>query len=231
VLNRPPSAPLPDARETPHETIRPAEGELVERLRRSNPELLVLDALAEKEKRSAALAATGYYPDFSLGLEFIETGSARSPGVDDSGKDPLIAMLSVDLPLWWNTYRAAEHEAELKHASALKKRVERENRLVADLEQAVFAYRDAERKIRLYEDSLIPKATESLNVTQKAFAAGTSAFFDLIEAERTLLAFQLEHERALADRPRTLAKIEMLVGEDLPRVPAASAPDAEEKNP
>ncbi|MBN2489852.1 MAG: TolC family protein [Planctomycetes bacterium] len=231
VLNRPADAPLPEVAAAPREMIALTEPELVERLRRHNPELGALAAVAEQEKQTAALAARRYYPDFNLGLELVETGSARTPGVHDSGKDPLIVMLSFSLPLWWNTYRAAEREAELRHLSALKRRADRENRLVAELKHALFAYRDAARRIELYENSLIPKATESLHVTQQAFAAGTSAFLDLIEAERTRLGFELERERALAEQPRRLAEIEMLVGEDLPRVPAGAQPDPEEPRP
>jgi outer membrane protein TolC len=43
-------------------------------------------------------------------------------------------------------------------------------------------------------DSLIPKAKQSLNVIQQAFAAKRIDFLDVIYAERTLLEFQLSSE-------------------------------------
>jgi outer membrane protein TolC len=227
VLNRPPHAPVPEPREAPRETAVFEESGLAERLKKNNPELLTLEAVAEKEKQTASLAGKHYYPDFSLGVEYIVTGSAATPGVPDSGEDPVVALLSLNLPIWFNKYRAAEREAELRHAAAVKDRAERENRLLAALNEVLFAFRDAERKIGLYEDTLIPKATQSLKVTQQAFVNAKIGFLDLIEAERTLLAFRLEFERALADRPRRLAEIEMLVGEDLGRV--SLEPDAEEE--
>ena len=87
---------------------------------------------------------------------------------------------------------------------------------MAALKRAAFSLRDAERKAALYESSLIPKAEQSLRVMQQAFANGKTGFLDLIDAERTLLSFRLELERVVAERPRRLAEVEMLVGEDLP---------------
>jgi outer membrane protein TolC len=52
-------------------------------------------------------------------------------------------------------------------------------------------------------------------VAQKAFAAGRAGFLDLIDAQRTLLEFELAYERALADRAINLAELEMLAGREL----------------
>ncbi len=77
---------------------------------------------------------------------------------------------------------------------------------------ATYRFRDAERKIDLYGDTLLPKARESLKVTESSFRAAGSNFTDLIDAQRVLLEFTLAYERALADCAQSLAKIEMLVG-------------------
>ena len=82
---------------------------------------------------------------------------------------------------------------------------------------ALYHFRDAGRKIDLYRDTLIPKAEQSLNVTQQAFSAGQADFLDLIDTQRVLLEFKLSYERALAHRAQRLAEIEKLVGEDVPR--------------
>jgi outer membrane protein TolC len=80
---------------------------------------------------------------------------------------------------------------------------------------ALFHFHSAERKIDLYGDSLVPKAEQSVAASQRAFSAGQADFFDLIEAQRTLLEFQLSYERALADRAQRLAEIEMLIGQEV----------------
>ena len=228
VLGRPGDAPLPRPRPPVEEVVTLDETALVLRLRQRNPALLALDARAHQEKSAAALAARRYYPDLGLGIEYIETGAARTPGVEDSGEDAVIATLSLNLPLWRSAYRAAEREAQLRQASAEKQRMDQANRLAARLREVLAAYRDADRKIDLYVHTLVPRAAQSLNVNQQAFAAGRGRFLEMVEAARLLLAFQLELERARATRPVRLAEIEMLAGEDLPRIsgPGAALPEA-----
>lgn len=101
--------------------------------------------------------------------------------------------------------------------AALRQRSERENKLISDLKMALYNFRDAERKIDLYRDTLVPKAEQQITVIQQAFAAGKTDFLDVIDAERTLLEFQLSFERALANHAQRLAKIEMLIGKEIPR--------------
>jgi cobalt-zinc-cadmium efflux system outer membrane protein len=78
-----------------------------------------------------------------------------------------------------------------------------------------YYFRDAERKINLFKDTLIPKANQSLNVVQKSYVSGGTEFLSLIDAERLLLEFELSYERAVANRMQRLAELEMLVGTPL----------------
>jgi outer membrane protein TolC len=84
------------------------------------------------------------------------------------------------------------------------------------LKLALYRFRDAERKIDLYGDALLPKARESLKVTESAYWGTTGSFTDLIDAQRIYLEFALSYERALADYAQSLAKLEVLVGREIP---------------
>jgi len=95
--------------------------------------------------------------------------------------------------------------------------MEKANSLSSQLKMTLYGFRDAERKIDLYRDALLPKARESLKVTESGFRAAKSSFTDLIDAQRILLEFALSYERALADRSQALAKLEMLVNHEIRR--------------
>ena len=72
----------------------------------------------------------------------------------------------------------------------------------------------------LHGGTLIPKSEQSLRSTEAAYRAGHSDFLDLIDAQRVLLEFQLAVERANADRVKSEASIDRLVGRfviDYPR--------------
>ncbi len=227
ALNRPMAAPLPWPQTVPQTQIAASDEEVLAWLAEASPELTALDHEVARQGYRMALAAKDYYPDVTLGLTYIDTGSALMPSTPDDSKDPLIAMVSVNVPLWRQKYRAAKREAAAKHRSALRIRGDRTNLLSAKAKMVLFKLRDAERKVDLFRDTLLPKARQSLNATETAFSAGKGTFLDLVDSERVLLEFALSHERALADRAQRLEELEMLVGR---RMPVKAAPLAAEDN-
>lgn len=183
---------------------------LVERMLAANPRLLAWDHRAEAAAAGEKLAGKTGLPSFSLGLNYIQTGRSRFDGVPDSGTDAVTASLSVNLPIWRGKYDAASREAAGRFRSARASRREAQNRLVAELERALFDYRDAGRKWDLYATTLLPKARQSLGAVRAAYEAGESGFLDVIDAERLLLEFELSRARALADALVREARIEQL---------------------
>ena len=211
ALNRPFNHTLPTRRPFRKKDAVDAIDQLIARLRESNPELKAIDSTIAQEKASIDLAKKNYFPDLTLGVEYIDTNPALEPPanpetgevprVKDDGKDPVIAKFAINLPIWYNKYRAGEKEARLRHVAALSERRDRENSLIVDLKMELYNFRDAERKIDLYRDTLVPKAKQTFNVIQKAFTAGKTDFLDVVDAERTLLEFELSYERALPTGP------------------------------
>ena len=164
------------------------------------------------------LAKKDYYPDITFGVDFIDTDDAigaMSPS--DSGKDPIIAMFSINLPIWREKLDAGLREARYQHRAAVRGKTQKLNTLNAQLKLTLYRFRDGERKIDLYRDTLLPKAVESVKANEAAFRAGVNTFLDLIDAQRVMLAFELAYERALSNRAQKLAELEMLVGKQIPR--------------
>jgi cobalt-zinc-cadmium efflux system outer membrane protein len=215
ALGRPPDTYVPRPKPMAIEEIAFSDDEIYADLIKNNPELLALGFMASKDEAAIGLASQGYFPDITLGATVVRTGDALSPALEDSGKDPVMASLSLNLPIWIGKHRAAEREARARFQATAKRREDHENQLLSDLKLALFHFRSAERKMDLYGNSLVPKAEQALAASQRAFAADKADFFDLIEAQRTLLEFQLAHERALADRAQRLAEIEMLIGKQI----------------
>lgn len=218
ALNRASDAPLPWPKPFQEEKMDVSEDQLIAWLQENNPELKALEFMTAKEKIGIDLARKNYYPDIMLGVGMVDTDDAIMPDAEDSGKDPVVAMIGINLPIWYGKYRAAEKAARARHLAALKRKADKENNLLADLQIALFNFRDAHRKIDLYGDTLIPKAKQSLEVTQQGFESGKVDFLNLIDAERLLLEFQLSYERALANHAQRLAELEMLVGKEIPRL-------------
>ncbi|MBW1850497.1 MAG: TolC family protein, partial [Deltaproteobacteria bacterium] len=228
-LNRPSHLPLPLPKALPAEKHDVADKELFSLLRAENPSLKVLDFMAAKEDFAIKLAEKNFFPDMTLGVDYIDTSSRSDMDPKDNGKDPVIAKLSINVPIWHQKYNAIGKEAKARRRAFLRDRKEKENLLIADLEMALYQLRDADRKINLYGDTLLPKAEQNVKINLLAFTSEKASFLDLIDSQRILLGFQLERKRALADRAQKMAEIEMLTGGDIERKTAGPEGQESEK--
>jgi len=153
--------------------------------------------------------------DFAVGIDWIDTDNAAMSGVRDSGKDPVLLMFSMNLPIWRKSYGAAELQARAGARRLFHQKTELANDLLARAERVLYDFEDSDRKIRLYGGVLVPQAEALVGASETAYATGTVDFLNLIDAEQTLLRFRLQHERVLANRQQRLAELEMLIGADL----------------
>ena len=215
AMDRPSDAPVAWPESISKHPSPPSVSRLHQVLRKRSPALNRLTALTEKADTAVDLAEKQFWPDVKLGVNYVDTGSAVMSGVDDSGKDPVIAMVSINLPIWQGKYKADKQAAVQKRKATEERRQNIRRTLESRLTKALYKYRDAERKIDLYRDTLIPKAEQELNVSRQAFESGEEDFLSLVDAERSLLQFKLSFEKARAERERQLAKIEMITGRSL----------------
>ncbi|MFW6164323.1 MAG: TolC family protein, partial [Planctomycetota bacterium] len=218
ALDRAPDAPVPWPEAVSRETLAD-EAQVLDWMAEANPDLRAIAAQVDRHRVAVDLARKDYYPDLGVGLTWVQTDSAIM-STPDSSKDPLIAELSLTLPLWRGKYAAAEREARARLRGARRSLAERRNALTAAIEMALYGLRDANRRVALYTTTLLPRAEQSLKATQTAYTAAKASLTDLIDAERVLLDFRLARERAVADHAQRLAELEKLVGRRLPRRPA-----------
>lgn len=180
-----------------------------------NPNLSAILHLIDKERAGVRLAGKAALPNFTFGVDYIETGNALNSSMDESGKDPLVFGVGINLPIWFGKNKAKRNEAKAKLQSAKYRYADAQNRIVALSEKIVFQYSDALRKTRLYRDGLIPKAEQALNASYTAYQVAETDFLNVLDAQRQLLAFQLRFERAVTDIATRRAQIEMITGSEL----------------
>lgn len=213
LLNRPSNAPLSIAPILPYRQLNIAAEQLSGNLAQTSPELMELQANIAQGDSRIKLAKRSRLPDIMIGVNYIDTADA-SMAVADSGKDPIIGTVGITLPIWFGKNRAQIESAAYQRTAAQLALENRRETLDADIQQALFKLRDADRKINLYKDSLVPKAKQSLEVNRQGYEAGHMEFINLIDAERMLLEFELAYERALSDHLIARANLTKLTGID-----------------
>jgi outer membrane protein TolC len=178
----------------------------------NNPSILAIDHMIMREESALRLAGKSSWPDFSLGLDYIDTGPAIDPNMPDSGKDPWMVSLSVKLPIWFGRNSALKEEAKARIEMNRYEKKDTADDLRARAERLLFDYRDASSKTELYAGTLIPKAEESVAVTLTEYEGGDADFLHVLDAQRLLLDLRLEMEEALVKREIRAAELEMLAG-------------------
>lgn len=178
----------------------------------SSPRLLELIEEREVSRERESLVDFKRKPGLAVGFEYIQTGDALNPSTPGSGTDPYMLSLSFSLPVWRASYSAAEREARHRVRSASERLVAEETRVRAQLEDDAFRVEDALRRVALYRETLIPRASETLELTLSEYRTGAASVLDLIDSERTLLQFELSSWRACRDALQGTARLNALIG-------------------
>ncbi|MCA8942089.1 MAG: TolC family protein [Planctomycetes bacterium] len=186
-------------------------GRLRERLEQGNPTLRALRERVHARREAVDLADRDRWPDVTVGIDYIETGSPVAP-TPGGGDDPWGLRVMFELPFAGAKYAAASRAAEREMSAARHVLVDREIRLRADAEHFAFRVDDATRQIELHRDTLLPRAREALDVTRSEYRTGESSLLDLIDSERALLELETSYWRACRDLEQSAAALHELLG-------------------
>ncbi|MBZ0165253.1 MAG: TolC family protein [Candidatus Omnitrophica bacterium] len=187
--------------------------DLISRMKSNNPQLQAMKERVAGAEEQVKLARRAAVPDVTIGLTQIETGNAINSTTSDSGKDPFMVSLTVNVPIWFHRIHADTAKARADLAAVEYRRAGQETQLVSRLAMAHYQLRDARRQAALYKDALIPKAVQILNATKSAYESGNMDFLNLIDAQRMLLNFQLAYYRYNAIFYQKIYAVQTLIGE------------------
>lgn len=171
----------------------------------------------KKSELSVSLAKKEYWPDFNLGFSYIDIGDADSSmaDIDDSGKDAYTVGFSINIPLQLGRRNARLREAKLRRGEAQLTKKDIRNKIFADIKSLYFRVKNSERLIKLYKNSLIPQAEQSIQTAETWYKEKRGSLSGMLETQAVWLNFNLAHRRALADYNKRVAQMEPLVGKIL----------------
>ena len=166
-----------------------------------NPRLKAMEADVRRAEASITQAQRTRIPDFALGV------------MADVKASPVMVrpLGGMTLPIWRDKI-AAEITGARNLEGASKARLSNE-RLTLTVEVAMksYQYRESTRLLALLQNSLLPKAKQSLDVARSGYSTGGTDFINLIDAQRTLLEFRLAEVEARIKRELALADLSLQV--------------------
>jgi outer membrane protein TolC len=137
---------------------------------------------------------------------------------------------SVNIPVFYRSkQRQGVAEASEDLISAEKMHDNRLNEVRFELKQQYLAAKASERLLTLYSKGVVPQSSLALESSMAAYQVGNVDFLSLIANFTTLLDYETDYYRQLADYQTALARIESLTGSDVtgPPVPANPPSDSQ----
>ncbi|HJL62586.1 MAG: TolC family protein [Candidatus Marinimicrobia bacterium] len=191
-----------------------SRGSLLQKIQKHNHTLLASEYSVSSREDLLKRAKLNYLPDVGIGLDYIGTGEKEMGGVPvtDSGKDPLVFKVSLELPIWFGKNAKHVSAARYRKTAAESQLVSKQNSIYVDVESVLYKMDDARRKIDLYGNEMIPKSMESLGASEKAYISDKADLITLIDAQRRLLQFKLEYESAVVNYLQQKALLESYIG-------------------
>ncbi|NQV52201.1 MAG: TolC family protein [Flavobacteriales bacterium] len=160
------------------------------------------DAAEQAAKRSG-------YPGFGLGVDYVLVGDRTDMNVAGSGKDALMPMLSLSLPIYRKGYTAARKEAQKLQEAYAEQSLQLENELESELDRAVYDRLKARSNYDLLHRQ-IAKTETIVELLINEYSNDAMNFEVLLREQQNLLNYQKDKVRFLTIAFTTEAHIAYL---------------------
>lgn len=166
-----------------------------------NPFLKSYRLKENKTKINLTLARQEYLPDFMLRYE-----------LERKEFDNYKIMFGLTIPLWfWQKQKSMVAEMEQEVKMAEKEYQAMENEIMTRIKELSINLENGERKIRLYEGSIIPQLEFALKSAMTAYEINRVDIMTVLETQKMLLEEKIEHQRTLIEYAITIAELEEII--------------------
>jgi outer membrane protein TolC len=193
--------------------------------RQNDPEYQRMQKMVERNQLAVNLAQKDYKPDLTVGYMY-----QQRPAMQDMHG----LTFTVNIPIFYKTKQREEvRQANEEELSASSARDNRQNELYFDLKQNYLAAKASETLLRLYSQGVVPQSSLALESSMSSYQVGNVDFLTVIGNFTTVLNYETDYYRELANYQTALARMETVTGVDLTSsrpAAATSAPNSPERN-
>lgn len=206
-MARDPGSPLP-----PAASVEPAElneklDSLYTQAERNDTSLQREQQMVEKSQLTTQLAHKDYLPDFGVAYMYQQ----RPMLPDMNGM-----TFTVNVPVFYKAKQREEvRQATEEALSAERSRDDRKNELQFDLKQNYLSAQASKQLLDLYSKAIVPQSSLALESSMSAYEVGNVDFLTVLSNFSTILSYEVDYYRELANYQTSLARIESLVGMEL----------------
>jgi len=154
-----------------------------------NPTINALDLKTRASKASEVVAQKQGLPNIGVGLDYVIVGERSDMSVADAGKDVLMPMVSVSIPIFREKYRASVREAKLNQDRYTLQKEEVSNMLETGYEMTMFELEQQQELLALYRKQ-VQTSEQSLNLLFSAYGNSGKEFEEVLRMQQQLLKYE-----------------------------------------
>jgi len=183
---------------------------MIDAVMKNNPMLAMLDAesqsylLMEKKSRKMGMPMLGIGLDYSLVQKRTDNTSMMN------GKDMIMPMVSVTLPIYRKKYKAMQNEAKYMYEATVQKKEETVNMLKLQSVQLIQDFNDASRRAELYSE-LLSLSQKTAGLLLSGYSTGGTAYNEVLQTQYKVLDNGFKYIDALIDYNIAVARAEKLM--------------------
>jgi len=155
-----------------------------------NPELLKYDKLYESVSQSELLNQREGLPMIGFGVDYLPVTARTDMDPIDNGKDVLMPMVSVSIPIFNNRYKSISKQNDLKQQEIQTQKAQRLNVLESAFAKAISQRNQARIKFNTQQKNL-KQAKDAEEILIKNYETGTIDFNDVLDIQELQLKFQM----------------------------------------
>jgi len=155
-----------------------------------HPELLKYDKLYQPIEQSEFLNQKENNPMIGFGLDYVNVSERPNMDFSDNGKDIVMPMLSISIPIFNNSYKSKTKQNELEQEEILAQKQERLNNLETLLDKAI----NERISARISYNTQTKNLTQAKNAEEiliKNYETGIIDFKDVLDIQELQLKFQI----------------------------------------
>ena len=155
-----------------------------------HPELLKYDKLYQSVEQSELLNQKESSPMIGFGLDYINVEKRPDMIFSDNGKDIVMPMVSLSIPIFNKKYKSQTRQNELQQQEINAQKQERLNKLETLLDKAINDRISAQISYATQAKNL-KRAKNAEDILIKSYETGTIDFNDVLDIQELQLKFQL----------------------------------------
>lgn len=176
-----------------------------------HPAVQALELRQQSAEAARRTAVRQGLPKFGVGVDYVLVDERSDMDLDDNGKDIVMPMLSVSIPIYRGKYRAARQEAAHMQESYRLQKQDTAEALASEYEMARFEIVQKQQQLALYNRQI--QATEqALKLLLTAYGNSGKEFEEVLRMQMQVLKYRKAQATAQAALHVALAKRKYILG-------------------